>query len=225
MTLAGANPILESKQFNVVEKRLSTLTAPGVQERNLRPQIWAVAREVTAEHPFFGVGVNQFHFEARRRGLTEHGSPLENAHSIVFSLAAETGLIGLAAFLFFLGQIAVRAVHALRTSDRLRYALALGISAAMLGFALQGLTVVQIRVSFIAGTFFALAGMLTALADRAGAEAAGRGEGPARLPARRRGRARRGGGTGGGSGGTRLGGECRVAAGVGPARGGAAARC
>jgi O-antigen ligase len=174
LTLAGANPIIESKQFNVVEKRLSTLTAPGAQERNLRPQIWSVARDVAAEHPFFGVGVNQFQFEARRRGLTEHGAPLENAHSIVFSLAAETGLIGLSVFVFFLGQLAVRAVQALRTSDRLRYALALGMAAALLGFVLQGLTVAQIRVSFISGTFFAIAGMLTALADRANSEAAAR---------------------------------------------------
>jgi O-antigen ligase len=118
------------------------------------------------------VGVNQFQFEARRRGLTENGAPLENAHSIVFSLMAETGITGLAAFVFFLGQLGVRAVSALRTSDRLRYALALGIAAALLGFVLQGLTVAQIRVSFITGTFFALAGMLTALADRANAEPA-----------------------------------------------------
>jgi O-antigen ligase len=170
LALAGANPIVESDQFTVVEKRLSTLTGPGVEERSRRPEIWALARDVTAEHPFFGVGVNQFYFEAQRANLTENGSPLENAHSIVFSLAAETGLIGLAMFLFFLGQLAARAVRALGTSDELRYALALGIAAALLGFALQGLTVVQIRVSFVAGTFFALAGMLTALADRASAE-------------------------------------------------------
>jgi O-antigen ligase len=172
LTLAGANPLVESKQFNVVEKRLSTLTGPGIEESNRRPQIWLVAREVAGEHPFFGVGVNQFQFEARRRGLTEHGAPLENAHSIVFSLMAETGITGLAAFVFLLGQLAVRAVTALGTSDKMRYALALGIAAALLGFVLQGLTVAQIRVSFITGTFFALAGMLTALADRASAEAA-----------------------------------------------------
>ena len=171
LALAGANPIVESEQFNVVEKRLGTLTSSGVEERSRRPEIWALARDVAAENPFFGVGVNQFQYEARRANLTERGLPLENAHSIVFSLAAETGLIGLAAFLFFLGQLAARAVRALSTSDKLRYALGLGITAALLGFALQGLTVVQIRVSFIAGTFFALAGMLTALADRASTEA------------------------------------------------------
>lgn len=166
LTLAGANPIVESDQFTVVEKRLSTLSGPGIQERSRRPEIWATAREIASEHPFVGIGVNQFEFEARRRNLVEDGGPLENAHSIPFSLAAETGLIGLAAFVFFLGQLAVRAVQALSTADRLRYALAIGCAAALLAFVLQGLTVVQIRVSFIAATFFVLAGMLTALADR-----------------------------------------------------------
>lgn len=170
LTLAGANPIVESDQFTVVEKRLSTLSGPGIQERSRRPEIWATAREIAYEHPFVGIGVNQFEFEARRRNLVEDGGPLENAHSIPFSLAAETGLIGLAAFVFFLGQLAVRSVRALRAADRLRYALAIGCAAALLGFGLQGLTVVQIRVSFIAGTFFLIAGMLTALADRSARE-------------------------------------------------------
>ena len=171
LALAGANPIVESEQFNVVEKRLGTLTDPGSRSAaggrrsgrsraTSRPRIRSSASASTSSSTRPGA-----------QNLTERGLPLENAHSIVFSLAAETGLIGLAAFLFFLGQLAARAVRALSTSDKLRYALGLGITAALLGFALQGLTVVQIRVSFIAGTFFALAGMLTALADRASTEA------------------------------------------------------
>jgi O-antigen ligase len=170
-TFANANPLVESQQFNVVQQRLSTLSGPGLEQRSRRPAIWRVAREVAAAHPFFGVGVNQFQFEAARWGLTERGVPLENAHSVVFSLAAETGLIGLAAFLFFLGQLGVRAVRAMQTSDRLRYALALGGAAALVGFAIQGLTVVQIRVSIVAGILFVIGGMITGLADRVAAEA------------------------------------------------------
>ena len=49
--------------------------------------------------------MNQFEYEAGAAALTERGAPLENAHSIPFSLAAETGIFGLAAFLFFLGQL------------------------------------------------------------------------------------------------------------------------
>ncbi len=168
LTFANANPLVGNEQVNVVEKRLSTLSAPELGASNRRPEIWAVARGIAAQHPFFGVGVNQFQFEAGRRNLTQYGAPFENAHSVFFSLAAETGLIGLAAFTAFLIQLAARAARGLRTEQRMRYALTLGCAAALLGFVLQGLTVAQIRVPVIAGTFFVLAGTLTALADRAG---------------------------------------------------------
>lgn len=168
LTFANANPLVGNEQFNVVEKRLSTLSAPALGPSNRRPEIWAVARAVAAKHPFFGVGVNQFQFEAGRRSLTQDGAPFENAHSVFFSLAAETGLIGLAAFVAFLIQLAVRTVRGLRVEQRTGYALTLGCAAALLGFVLQGLTVAQIRVPVVAGTFFVLAGMITALADRAG---------------------------------------------------------
>jgi O-antigen ligase len=116
--------------------------------------------------------VNQFQAEASRRGLTEYGSPLENAHSIPFSLLAETGLLGLSAFLLFAGQLGARAVRALRAADSARYALALGIAAALAGFAVQGLTVAQIRTNIVMGAFLLLAGVITNLADRAGEPAA-----------------------------------------------------
>lgn len=172
LTLMNANPVVKSDQFGVVEKRLSSLRDPTHGANAQRPEIWATAINVAADHPFFGVGVNQFQAEASRRGLTEYGSPLENAHSIPFSLLAETGLLGLSAFLLFAGQLGARAVRALRAADSARYALALGIAAALAGFAVQGLTVAQIRTNIVMGAFLLLAGVITNLADRAGEPAA-----------------------------------------------------
>jgi O-antigen ligase len=170
LTLFNANPIVKSDQFGVVEERLSTLRDPTKGANTKRPEIWATAIHVTEEHPFFGVGVNQFKTEAGRRGLTERGSPLENAHSIPLSIAAETGLLGLSAFLLFAGQLGARAVRAVRTADPSRYALALGITAALLAFAVQGLTVAQIRTNIVMGAFLLTAGMVTNLADRVSAD-------------------------------------------------------
>jgi O-antigen ligase len=166
-TLANANPILRSQQFQTVEQRLSTLSQSRLSATTSRPRIWATAVTVAEQHPFFGVGVNQFKFEGARHDLFEHGQVLENAHSIPLSLAAETGLIGLAAFLAFYGQLAARAARALRTADTAGFAIALGLAAALLAFILQGLTVAQIRVNVVMATFLCLAGMLTGLADRA----------------------------------------------------------
>ena len=172
LTLANANPILRSSQFAVVGERLGTLESPSLTETSRRPKIWETALESTFAHPFFGVGVNQFETVTTAQGITERGNPIENAHSIPLSFAAETGLLGLTAFVVFIGQLAVRAGRALRSPTRADYVLALGIAAALLGFVLQGLTVMQMRVHIITAVFLVLAGMLTALADRA---QAGRG--------------------------------------------------
>jgi O-antigen ligase len=166
--LANANPILKSQQFQVVQERLSTISeSRTVTSTANRPRIWATAITVAEAHPFFGIGVNQFKHEAATHDLFERGRTLENAHSIPLSLAAETGLIGLAAFLAFFGQLIARAGAALRTTDPANFAIALGLAAGLIAFGLQGLTVAQIRVNVITATFFAVAGLLSAMALRA----------------------------------------------------------
>ncbi len=164
LTLANANPLVQSEYFGSVEERIATVRHPT--RESTRPQIWSTALEVTQEHPFFGVGVNQFQLESARRSLFERGQTLENAHSVPLSLAAETGIIGLAAFTVFLVQLAARGLSVARARRPLERGLGLGISAALLAFVIQGLTITQIRVPIVTGTFFLLAGILTSLSDR-----------------------------------------------------------
>jgi len=165
LTLANANPIMKSEQFGAVGQRLSTLTDPT--RDSLRPEIWSTAIEITTENPIFGVGVNQFQAESAQRGLIEEGTPLENAHSVPLGLAAETGIVGLCAFLVFVVQLGLRAIRAMGVEDVLSRPLALGIAAALLAFLIQGLTASQLRTNLLAGAFFVFAGMITGLADRA----------------------------------------------------------
>ena len=167
LTALDANPVMKSDRFAAVEERLTTLGGhSSVQSR--RPQIWRTAVEIATDHPLIGVGVNQFKQEAARRQLFERGGALENAHSVPLSLAAETGFLGLAAGMAFGLQLVTRGLRAVRFSERLPYALGLGLAGALLAFAIQGLTVVQIRTPVVTAAAFAFAGMLTALADRAG---------------------------------------------------------
>lgn len=169
LTAAGANPIVSSDYFGAVEERLSSIRHP-TRESN-RPEIWATAVDITAANPFTGIGVNQFRFEASSRLLFERGDPIENAHSVYLSLAAEMGLIALAAFIAFLVQLGLRAGRAAQATDRLRRALGLGTMAALVAFLVQGLTSAQIRVPLLVGAFLVLAGMLTRLADDARGDA------------------------------------------------------
>jgi putative inorganic carbon (HCO3(-)) transporter len=165
LTVAGANPLVGSEYVGAVEERLSTISDPTRESR--RPEIWAVAVDTAVQHPFTGVGANQFEYVAARRPLVERGSPLENTHNTYLSIAAEVGLIALAAFLAFLGQLASRAARAARSHDPLGRALALGVMAALVAFGVQALTSTQIRVPLLVGAAMLLAGMLTRLADDA----------------------------------------------------------
>ena len=165
LTLANANPIVNSSQFKTVSERLQTLGNSDLEATNRRPQIWQTAIDLGVEHPLFGVGVNGFRLAAAQHLVFERGSGIENTHNMFLNYLAENGFIGFFAFLSLLVTIGVRCVRALSRTRGLSYALALGITATMVGFILQGLTQMQLRVNVIAAGFFLLTGMITALAD------------------------------------------------------------
>jgi O-antigen ligase len=174
LTVAGLNPLIGTEQVETVGQRLSSATNFESSSSNLRPQAYSEAIELTAENPVFGIGVNQFRSTVAKRGqgLSEQGAPLEGAHNVFLSLGAETGLVGLGAFCFFVAMVVGRARAALRSRDPLGRALALGFAAALAGFAIQGMTVTQNRNHLLWGTFLVVAGLLVALGDRADAAAA-----------------------------------------------------
>jgi O-antigen ligase len=169
LTIVGANPLLGSEQVETITQRLSSATETEESSTNLRPKAYAVAIDIALENPLTGIGVNQFRAELGSRGesLSERGQPLEGAHNVFLSLASETGLFGIGAFLFFIGVLASRARVALRSRDGLAKPLALGFAATLIGFAVQGLTVTQNRNHLLWGTFLLIAGMLVALSDQA----------------------------------------------------------
>lgn len=168
LALVNPSPVLNSSQFTTVQQRLSTIAGSGVRQTNLRPLIWATAVDITIEHPLFGVGLREFRAEATRRILFEGDLGIENVHNVPLNIAAENGLVGLVGFMTFVVQLLTRGRNGLRSQDVLAYALALGILASIVGFLVQGLTQMQLRVNIIAATFFVLAGMLTGLSDRVG---------------------------------------------------------
>jgi O-antigen ligase len=163
------DPITQSHSYATVTERLGTINPRLLTETNRRPLIWSTAVTVAEEHPFLGTGVDQFSSAAAAHGLTEGGTPIENVHNLPLNFAAETGVIGLAAFIALIAQWVVRGIQALklRDRDRLSYSIALGLFAALLGFIVQAMTLSQLRVNVIAGIFFLFGGMITALADRA----------------------------------------------------------
>jgi len=183
-TMLNMNPLLGSDELSSVNKRLSTLNKSLVAV-DQRPRIWDAAIDVAVENPLVGVGTKQFEFAALQRGITERGAAVENVHNIPLGVLAEHGVIGLAALLVFLGQLFARGVRALRLQEGLGRPLALGLLAGLSAFLIQGLTQSQLRVNVVAGAFFVVAGMLTALAEPAGSDQRTTGASPSRSRARR----------------------------------------
>lgn len=163
LTIADVNPVTRSAQFRTVTERLGTLGSSDLEATNRRPQIWRAAVDAGVEHPVLGVGVRGFKQYASEHLVFEAGSGIENTHNMYLSFFAEHGFPGFFAFLALMAQIAIRAVRGLRIREGSGYSLVLGIGAAMLGFALQGLTQMQLRVNVIIAVFLLLAGFLTAL--------------------------------------------------------------
>jgi O-antigen ligase len=172
LTIFGANPLIGTEDVQTIEQRLSSAGDFGASRTNLRPRAYSEAIELTAENPLFGIGVNQFRAEVATRGphLSELGRPLEDAHNVVLSLSAETGLIGVGGFLFWCALLFGRTRAAVRWHNPLTRPLALGFAAALFGFAIQGMTVTQNRNHLLWGTFLVIAGMTFALGDRADRE-------------------------------------------------------
>lgn len=157
----GGGSLTRSGVGGVVSTRLDSIGVASSD--NNRLQLWSASVHVIEAHPLFGLGALQFEREAERRGITERGQPLSHAHSIVFNLGAELGLVGLGAYLAWLVRIARDLRTEWRRRRRQTRPFVVALAAALLGFVVQGLTVTSYLVEIIQSTFFLLAGVAAAL--------------------------------------------------------------
>jgi O-antigen ligase len=124
----------------------------------LRVRLWKAGWRMFLDHPVLGVGAEQF---GTAYGMEysgkKHGAWM-SPHSLFFQVAAELGLVGLAAFGYFLYQVVKANRFLLRFHaehpDGLDYQLALALGAAFLGVAFSsvfGHTLYRPHWYFIAG--------------------------------------------------------------------------
>ena len=88
---------------------------PGRPEAVLdRLIIWGVVLDVAQNHPLFGVGLGNFRDEFFARNVQLHvelGYSSVHAHNTFLEILADTGITGLAAYLFFLGTVGLQLVR------------------------------------------------------------------------------------------------------------------
>lgn len=120
-----------------------------------REVLWIAAGRMFQAHPVFGVGVGNYRPERERmfaegemEGYQLHKKGYTTAHSVLLHIAATMGIVGVAAFLFWITSI-LRWFWKRRTVAPPAAILALSLSAVVLGFAITDMTLLNSRISGI----------------------------------------------------------------------------
>jgi O-antigen ligase len=97
-----------------------SFTAPSSQDYANAERLahWIAGLRMFFDHPFLGVGIGNYPNAYPQYYITIFVNSLGHAHNYYINIAAETGFIGLAVYLFFLGAIFVAGGSAYRGINR-----------------------------------------------------------------------------------------------------------
>jgi putative inorganic carbon (hco3(-)) transporter len=153
------NALTSSREVGLLQQRLSTVSVAGA-EQDPRVPIWRETPSIISDRFPLGWGQGNFYVASSAHGLVDPvGRPWDHAHSLLLTVAAETGLIGLAAFVGFLAALAASAWRTLRARGPSRR-LALGVVASLLGLFVAGLVEYPPRTQSILAVTLLLVGVL-----------------------------------------------------------------
>lgn len=108
-----------------IEQRITQFSAASWL---FRLRTYDVALQMTRDHPWLGVGANNY-LEIATQYSAEvlRAWPEAIVHNVYLLVLAETGIVGLFAFLIFLSAVLRQAVHLARDRDLLKATIALGV--------------------------------------------------------------------------------------------------
>ena len=168
--LFNAGALLQSDQFQVVGKRLGTLSSQGIKGDEGRYELYTRTPEIILDNPFVGVGEGNFSVAAASyRILDPDGLPFDHAHNVPLTIAAETGLVGLAALTAFAALLFGAARQALRQRTAPLWPLALASVAALCATTVTSIGDYPPRSNVIMATIMVHVGVIVACARSAAA--------------------------------------------------------
>ena len=148
----------------------SAIDIGSLKDQQVTPENWAVMErlsqwyagwEMFVNNPVLGVGIGNYNAAYEDYHMEQWPVALGHAHNHYLTIAAEAGLVGLLAYLGFLGAAARSGFGAFRKAhDRMGRALAAGILGSLAAFATHNLT----DVLFVHGMGVTI-GLLLALLD------------------------------------------------------------
>ncbi len=174
LLIAGGDVLGSTQSVDLVTKRLESVQYAS--QADPRSELWRGTPEIIGDHPFVGVGAGQFSTASAAYGLRDPFSeyqPFEHAHSIPLTVAAELGLLGLAAFLWFATALGVVLVRACKRTQGWARAYAFGLTAALVAIAVQGLVDYTVRSNVVAMLVLTLAASAVVLSRASPARPAG----------------------------------------------------
>jgi putative inorganic carbon (HCO3(-)) transporter len=144
-----------------------SLLDAGAHDRWL---MWQAALGMIRDRPWLGHGVNTFMANYLAYWVGGERFP-RYAHNCYLQVAAETGLIGLSAFLGLLGAVFWRVLAGVREATPEQRLLLLGLGAGLLAFATQSALDTNFYSLRQAALFWVLAGLAVGLSVRRSAQA------------------------------------------------------
>jgi O-antigen ligase len=131
-----------------------------------RWDMWTAAWEMIKDRPVLGQGLNTFMANYLDYWVGGERMP-RYAHNCYLQVAAETGLIGLGAFLWVLGALFARVVTAIRRAPHAEQALLVGWCAGLAAFVVQATVDTNFYSLRQAALFWILSGAAVGLSMRA----------------------------------------------------------
>ncbi len=128
---------------------------------------WQAALSMADQHPWLGVGLGNYEAAYPDYALLNWPYPLGHAHNIYLNLLAETGILGLVAYLAFWAAVIALTARVIRRAPYPARGLALGLMGAWVHLSVHHL-VDKLYVNNIYLHLGALLGLLLLLHDQAG---------------------------------------------------------
>jgi O-antigen ligase len=142
---------------------------------NTQPRVVLYRRtpRLIADHPFFGVGANNFGQHASSYGFVDiaAGVPANHAHNLPLTIAAERGLLGLAALVWLAVALVSNLRQGARARSGLTRAMVVAVAGSLMVLLLEGLVDYGLGTNAIFATVVVLAACTNVFARQAAREA------------------------------------------------------
>ena len=147
-------------QHSGLQGRVATLGDASFQSNSERMLMWQSAWNMFLDHPLTGVGAQNYEYQYQNHYISplakERGQM--HAHSNIFQLLAEQGIVGFASFCLLFGMILRRSWQGIRRGSFWGYMLLFST----LGLLLQGLTEFNFGNAAVIRLYWLLVGIATA---------------------------------------------------------------